>query len=256
MTTIYSCSSFSFPKSLDTISQDSILLPKKLDGGYIFSVADGVGGYNGGKEASNLAIKEISKLQHKVKPSDIDRIFNSIKDSISAFSENNEEYSSAATTLTFGYVSDEGLLIGHSGDCRLYIKEGSKLKQYTKDHTQHQILIDKGLFTARQLRKLQGGNVLTTAISSKVTLEFQSIFIKKEDLPIENNLLTIYLMSDGAHYYWEDRPRFSLNTLNNVNRFSASLMRRIESKGPHDDYSLIGLNIHFENESTISPDAH
>jgi hypothetical protein len=51
---------------------------------------------------------------------------------------------------------------------------------------------------------------------------------KKEDLPIENNLLTIYLMSDGAHYYWEDRPRFSLNTLNNVNRFSASLMRRIE----------------------------
>jgi protein phosphatase len=85
MTTIYSCSSFSFPKSLDTISQDSILLPKKLDGGYIFSVADGVGGYNGGKEASNLAIKEISKLQHKVKPSDIDRIFNSIKDSISAF---------------------------------------------------------------------------------------------------------------------------------------------------------------------------
>lgn len=243
MTTIFSCSSFSFPKSSNSISEDSVLLPKKLDDGYIFSVADGVGGYNGGKEASCLAIKEISKIEHKIHLSDIGEIFNSIKDSISAFSKNNEEYSSAATTLTFCYVSNDGLLIGHSGDCRLYIKQGAKLKQYTKDHTQHQILIDKGLFTARQLRKLQGGNVLTTAISSKITLEFQSIFIKKEDLPLDNDILTIYLMSDGAHYYWEDRPRFSLNTLSNVNRFSASLMRRIESKGPHDDYTLIGLNI-------------
>jgi protein phosphatase len=39
-----------FSQELRYHQPDSILLPKKLDGGYIFSVADGVGGYNGGKK--------------------------------------------------------------------------------------------------------------------------------------------------------------------------------------------------------------
>lgn len=245
MIKIYSCSSFSFPKSQETPNQDSVLLPRKLEDGYIFSIADGVGGYTGGKEASSLAIEEVSNLDKKIHSSDVGGIFNNVKESISKLANENKTFSSAATTLTFCYVCSDGLLIGHSGDCRVYIKNGEKLQQYTKDHTQHQILIDKGLFTARQLRKLQGGNILTTAISPKLKLEYQSLFIKKEDLPLENDVLTVFIMSDGAHHFWEERAKFSFNTMRNVNRFSSSLMKRIEDKGPHDDYSLIGLAVHF-----------
>ncbi|HHQ2334120.1 PP2C family protein-serine/threonine phosphatase [Enterobacter roggenkampii] len=243
MTNIYSCASFSLPKSTEGLSQDSILLPQRLDGGYLLSVADGVGGYKGGMEASNAAVRVLSSINSKVKESDVGDIFNSVKESITQLSVTNKDLSSAATTLTFCYVNNSGLLIGHSGDCRLYLKNGSKLKLYTKDHTQHQILIDKGLFTAGQLRKLSGGNVLTTAVSAKIKLDYQTIFIDRNDLPLENGVLTMYIMSDGAHHFWEERPRFSLNTLSNPNRFASSLLKRIQKRGPHDDYSLIGVSI-------------
>ncbi|WP_023641167.1 hypothetical protein, partial [Dickeya solani] len=89
---------------------------------------------------------------------------------------------SAATTLTFCYIDKKGLMVGHCGDSRLYIKAENKLVQITKDQTQHQILIDKGLYTSRQLRNLMGGNVLTSAISAKLDLEYQVIEIPTENL--------------------------------------------------------------------------
>jgi len=228
---------------MENLSQDSILLPQKLAGGYLLSIADGVGGYKGGMEASNLAVRVLSRIDSKVEEANVGEIFDSVKNSITQLSAIDKELASAATTLTFCYVDNDGLLIGHSGDCRVYLKEGSKLKQYTKDHTQHQILIDKGLFTSGQLRKLSGGNVLTTAISAKIKLDYQTTFIPRNNLPLENDVLTMYVMSDGAHYFWEERPRFSLNTLSNPNRFASSLLKRIQNKGPHDDYSMIGLSI-------------
>ncbi|WP_373926782.1 PP2C family protein-serine/threonine phosphatase, partial [Enterobacter hormaechei] len=75
------------------------------------------------------------------------------------------------------FVDDEGLHIGHVGDCRLYVKTDSKLKQITKDHTQHQKLLDDKIYSKSELKQLPGKNTLTTAIANAIPLDFQQTFI-------------------------------------------------------------------------------
>ncbi|STY59751.1 Uncharacterised protein [Mannheimia haemolytica] len=60
------------------------------------------------------------------------------------------------------------------------------------------------------------------------------------ELKDENNEVSIYIMSDGAHHFWEHRPRFSEKTTNSIVKFSAALQKRIE-KSPTDDYSLVAV---------------
>ncbi|EKN5928650.1 serine/threonine-protein phosphatase [Yersinia enterocolitica] len=247
MINMLSSSIFSFPKDESRENQDAVLCPKKLPNGYLMAVADGVGGYKGGKEASSEVISYLSQLNDDIKDVDLDDIFFNMKRNVTSLSSKDGSLYSAATTITFCYVNNDHVIIGHSGDCRLYFKQDKKLKQITKDHTQHQILIDKGMYTARQLKNAPGGNVITTAISAKIVLEYQVICIPKNELPLESGKLTLFIMSDGAHHFWEKRPRFSPNTLASPSRFSSSLQKRIENLGATDDYSLLSACIHFES---------
>ncbi|KGQ42868.1 protein phosphatase [Gallibacterium anatis] len=237
MITLYSTSTFSFSKDKIQINQDSYLTPQKFHDTYIFAIADGVGGYLGGEIASNLAISTLCETHDKIKT-----VFTRTLEKIKALPP---ELKNASTTLTFGYLSEEGLHIGHIGDCRLYIKQGNKLRQKTKDHTSHQRLLDEGIYTKKELKELKGKNIITTAISTQVEMKYDEIFIPIDEIKDENSEIFIYLMSDGAHHFWERRPRFSDNTMNSVTKFAAALQKRIE-KAPIDDYSLIAAQFKIE----------
>ena len=236
---------FSFAKDESRENEDSILSPKKLNDGYIFAVADGVGSYKGGKNASQLAIEYLENMDSKDDILHIGVIFNNIRDNIINLSKNNDKYSQAATTLTFGFINRTGLTVGHIGDCRLYIKNKHKLIQKTKDHTQYQKLIDEKLFTKQFLKDKKAKNILTTAIAQHTEMKFDEFFIPYEELPLENDILSIYIMSDGAWEFWDKRPRFSKNTMNSIIYFFNSFKRRIERKSPIDDYSSVAITIKF-----------
>lgn len=239
--------SYSYSKDKNKDNQDSILPPKRLNDGLIFAVADGVGSYNGGKEASMFAIDYLNHLTSK------DEILNQgsfsicqkIRDKIKNLSEREHLYQQAATTLTYCFVNSNGLTIGHIGDCRLYLRDSHRLVQITKDHTQFQQLIDEKLFTKKYLQDKKAKSILTTAISLNVEMKVDHIFIPVDDLPLENGKMSIYIMSDGSHKFWDRRPRFSLNTMSNTPKFVSSMKQRIERLIPTDDYSLVGVTIEF-----------
>lgn len=234
MINLLSSSIFSFPKNTERKNQDAIFSPNQYKNNYLFAIADGVGGYAGGEIASQIAIECLTES--------INNIFARSLAKIKALPP---EYAKASTTLTFGYLTKDGLHVGHIGDCRLYIKQGNKLRQKTKDHTSHQKLLDEGIYTKKELKELSGKNIITTAISTQVEMKPDEFFIPIEELKDENGEIFIYLMSDGAHHFWEHRPRFSDNTMKSITKFSAALQKRIE-KAPVDDYSLIALQFKVE----------
>ena len=237
MIKLLASSIFSYPLNLK--NQDSILGPIEINNGYLFAIADGVGGYEGGELAANIAISSLKEAKGIV---DIKRIF---EHSLNKINQLDAKYKKASTTLTLGYLNSEGLHIGHIGDCRLYIKQGNKLRQKTKDNTSHQQLLDQGIYTKKELKELSGKNIITTAISNLIEMKYDESFIPIKDIKDENNNIFIYIMSDGAYYFWENRPRFSDNTMNSVMKFSAALQKRIE-KSPIDDYSLIAIQFKLE----------
>ncbi|WP_162286988.1 PP2C family protein-serine/threonine phosphatase [Pantoea stewartii] len=249
MIKIINSSSFSYPKEWGSENQDTILPYKKLDNGYIIAVADGVGGYDLGYEASSLAISEVNNIDNSLASFNVHDFFISLHEKMKAKSKIDPNFFESATTLTFCLLSKKILTVGHCGDSRLYIYDNCKLKQVTKDQTQHQILVDKGLYSRKQLRKLQGGNVLTSALSAKLPLVYQTYEIPLDDILQNDNTISIFIMSDGAHFHWEDRPRFSLKTMQNPAAFATSLKKRIIKKGAHDDYSFVGIKAFLKASS-------
>ena len=231
---LISSSTYCFPKELARQNQDHILAPQKYQSGYLFAVADGVGGYKGGEIASQIAIQNLMRDPQNV-----------FTQSLAKIKKLSEEYYRASTTLTFAYLTEEGLHIGHIGDCRLYIKQGNKLRQKTKDHTTHQRLLDEKIYTKKELKEQPGKNIITTAISTQVEMKPDEFFIPIDELKDENNEVFIYIMSDGTHHFWEHRPRFSDATMQSISRFSAALQKRIE-KAPTDDYSLVAVQFKID----------
>lgn len=237
MLNLISSCNFSYPKEPHRNNEDSILTPKKVGNGYIFAVADGVGSYKGADKASKLVIEHIEHHSEKIIETDFNRLFNNLKMRLSNLDDLG--FPHAATTLTLAYLTRKGLRIGHIGDCRLYVKNGKKLKLLTKDHTQYQKLLDDKIYTKKELKEIGGKNILTTAISKYIQMNFDEIFIPLPELPIENGKISLFIMSDGAHSFWDNSPRFSEKTMSNVIKFSNSLLRRIERKLPTDDYSMV-----------------
>lgn len=231
--------SYSFPKTKDRINQDSILAPKPFCSGFLLAIADGVGSYKDAEQASNKAITIISEITDKsLVTNKIHDLFLKIRNEIISLSQGRDSSHSMATTLTICYLDEGHLYIGHVGDCRVYFKnQKNKLIQITKDHTYFQELIDQKIYRKHLLKK-KGKNILTTAIAQGIEMKADLIKIPLLDISHDGRL-TIFLMSDGSYRYWENRPRFSLATLKNVNKFASSLKKRIETPTPSDDYSLV-----------------
>lgn len=245
MINIVESACFSFSKSKDKINQDSMLEPKKIAGGVILAVADGVGSYKGAEFASQSAIEHLNSLKDKNTILDYSELFSDVLKSIKKLAIENIDHERASTTLSYCFIDEYGVHIGHIGDCRVYVKQGMKLKQLTKDHTKHQQFLDEKLFTKSQLKNIKGKNVITTAISQVVPMIPDNYFISIDELELDNGLLSLYIMSDGAHSYWEKSPRFSSNTMDSIIKMGASIQRRIERKGAVDDYTFVGCKVQF-----------
>lgn len=248
MIKILETASYSFPKTEARINQDSILTPKPLESGFLLAIADGVGSYKGGELASNQVINHLSQITDKsLVTTQIDDLFFEVRNKVINLNQKSDDYNSAATTLTVCYIDEHNLYVGHVGDCRLYIKNNNnKLIQLTKDHTQFQELVDAKIYTRKFLKDKKVKNILTTAIANNVEMNVDFLKFPISEVS-DNNKITIYLMSDGSHKYWDLRPRFSVGTLNNVNRFASSLKRRIEVLTPSDDYSLVAVTFSVTN---------
>ncbi|EPG6764007.1 PP2C family protein-serine/threonine phosphatase [Escherichia coli] len=241
MINLLSCGFFSCPKDSVRGNQDSYVLPTPTGKGFLFAVADGVGSYEGAKEIADTATSALRSFKHD-NFKDIQKTFLALKEKVDAVVVAKSEWINAATTLSFCFVDNEALYVGHVGDTRVYVKKGAKLQLITKDHTQHQELFDDGIYTKKELRDLPGKNTLTSAISRNIALRFQSVTLPLSELVDENGLITVYIMSDGAHHFWEQRPRLSLETISKAPKFAASLLRRIERSGPIDDYTLVAVS--------------
>ncbi|WLI85654.1 PP2C family protein-serine/threonine phosphatase [Vibrio parahaemolyticus] len=235
--------SFTHSKPSKAINEDALLLPTyDLSSNVVFAIADGVGSLTGANQASSCAINAVSTLL-KHENFTVESALYSAKQAIDELSQENENLSESATTLTVVQVLKNKVVVGHIGDCRLYTKQDKKLVQLTKDHTRYQEVLDSGEYTARMLRphKERLSSVITKALSLKVDLDYDLIEVPINEC-IDGESMLFSLMSDGAYDHWHKRARFSESTMNSPAAFVNSLRKRIE-KEPTDDYSCLNVKI-------------
>jgi serine/threonine protein phosphatase PrpC len=144
-------------------------------------LADGMGGYNAGEVASQLAVESItaSLLPHytdtETIPSGqmISAAVEAANEAILSMMMATPEYDGMATTAVMGLFHGDKIYYGHVGDSRLYRLRNGRLEQLTKDHSMVQALVDEGMFVSIQEALDAGvkGNILIRGLGINEVVE-------------------------------------------------------------------------------------
>lgn len=170
---------------------------------HIAVLADGMGGYNAGEVAAEMATtfvttelgRWIAEGGSEASGRELRRAMEVCIDNanrlIFSAANNNLQYAGMGTTLVMGVFQETRALIGHVGDSRCYRLRNGALAKLTRDHSLLQEQIDTGLLTPEQAQFATHKNLVTRAmgVEDTVMLEVSEYRVEEDDL---------YLMcSDG-----------------------------------------------------------
>ncbi|MBC7940293.1 MAG: Stp1/IreP family PP2C-type Ser/Thr phosphatase [Chitinophagaceae bacterium] len=160
-------------------NEDSVAID---DGVSLAVLADGMGGYNAGEVASNMATtfiraelgRWLREASSQASDAEVRRAMDICVDNanraIFNAANSNPQYSGMGTTLVVAVFRDNRLLLGHVGDSRCYRLRTARLQQITRDHSLLQEQIDAGLITAEQAAFSANKNLVTRAVGVEDTV--------------------------------------------------------------------------------------
>ena len=161
--------------------------------GWVFVLADGVGGRDRGEVASRLAVETIlSECATLAKGENTEALF---ERSIQAANHRVYEagHGSIATTLVACALRFDRATVAHVGDSRCYLIRDGRLKRLTRDHTALADQARLGFFPDRESHRARLRSTLTRSVGTQL---FVAADITEHPV-IPNDLLL--LCSDGLH---------------------------------------------------------
>jgi protein phosphatase len=209
-------------------------------------VADGVGGAEGGEEASAKALEtSMQYLAHSTdcylrSDSDDEKLMTALQDaahkSHEAVLERAKEITdgrSMATTLTLFMGVWPWYYLLQVGDSRYYLYREGVLTQVTRDQTIAQDLVDQGVFTRAMAIRSQFNNVLSSAIGGNTAA------------PVVTRLraewMNVHLLcTDGlTKHVPDDQIADRLRTMTSAKQCAEQLLEDALEAGGTDNISLL-----------------
>ena len=206
--------------------------------GYIFVLADGMGGYEGGEVASKIAVEtvinEYKNLPAGITPEDFLReAIKKAHENIIEKKKEDKKLEKMGTTLEVVIVKKDNIYIGHIGDSRVYIHKNRKLTQITEDHSWVQEQVKAGVLTPEQAKKHPQKNLITKCLGIE---EFNTPDILIQKFLPEDTILTC---SDGLSDEVEDKEiEEILNKHKDIEEAGKELVKKAKEKGGKDNITI------------------
>jgi serine/threonine protein phosphatase PrpC len=138
--------------------------------GRLAIVADGMGGYEGGQEASRLAVETVHHVyEHAFGANPQETLleaFQSAHQSIQRYALEHPEFYGMGTTCTALAIVDRQLCFAHVGDSRLYHIRGTNISRLTRDHSFVGRLVETGVVRSEDAESHPQRHILTAALGS------------------------------------------------------------------------------------------
>ncbi len=192
------------------MNQDSFRIDEINDSTLLCTVCDGMGGANGGNEASELAVNMYNMIlldvfkRHELssfKKQQLRRLFMtaSATANTEVFNKSNSDpaLNGMGTTLVSVLVTEDKIYAVNVGDSRLYGIKGDTMTQLTRDHSYVQYLIDEGVIKPEEALIHPNRNVITRAIGTTDFVQADYFEFNTQDYD------TLLLCSDGLSNYAE-----------------------------------------------------
>ena len=195
-------------KSLE-VQQTSLPQPKRRrssDHSYLLIVADGVGGAQGGEEASALAVDSVEtyvletvKWFAYCQASDEDQLLAEFRTALGqahgrvrATAAQRPDLRGMGTTLTLAYSVNDELFLAHVGDSRGYLFRDNALHRITQDHTLVEEMVRRGAIRPDEAAHHRWRHVITSTVgggSENVRVDVHKLHLEVGDV--------LLLCSDG-----------------------------------------------------------
>mgnify|MGYP000930298538 CR=1 FL=1 len=231
-------------------NEDSVALDEAVS---LAVLADGMGGYNAGEVASNMATSFIRtelgrwlrEASAQATDAEVRRAMDICVDNanraIFNAANSNPQYAGMGTTLVVSLFRDNRLLVGHVGDSRCYRFRGGRLVQITRDHSLLQEQLDAGYITAEQAAVSVNKNLVTRAlgVDEAVDLEVNDFKVESGDL---------YMMcSDGLSDMMDDEAIARLlGAQQSLEQVAESLIDTANANGGRDNISVLLVKARVE----------
>lgn len=137
--------------------------------GRLFLVADGMGGYEGGQEASRIAIEAVQQTYigcSENASACLASGFLAAHREIQAYAGAHPELHGMGTTCTAAVLIDSRLYYGHVGDSRLYLVRGGGISRLSRDDSYVGRLVENGLISPEEAETHPQRHILTAALGS------------------------------------------------------------------------------------------
>lgn len=167
----------------------------ECDGKLKICVADGVGGNNAGAVASSFVCENLKNIVPSGKNDLVD-----INSQLLTKSTENANYSGMATTLSGICISNEKASSFHIGNTRIYVFQGSYIKQITDDHTSVNWLVKTGKLSKKDAETYDRRNEITACFGGGNPALINSLVFEESNEAL-SNAKRIVLTSDGVHEY-------------------------------------------------------
>ncbi len=146
--------------------------------GRLAVVADGMGGYEGGQEASRLAVETVRHIYDRDFNGDPQHAllsaFQNAHDSIQRYAVEHPDLHGMGTTCTALSIIDRQLWFAHIGDSRLYLVRPDSMSRLTRDHSYVGRLVENGIVRSEDAESHPQRHILTAALGSGRELTPQS----------------------------------------------------------------------------------
>jgi protein phosphatase len=217
-------------------------------------LADGMGGYNAGDVASQMAVLTITaeltahfnlarktgKLVDSHLAENLMRnAVNVANNAIYQVANEQEQCAGMGTTLVLSLFVDNKVVVGHIGDSRAYVLRDDELIQLTNDHSLLQEQIDSGLLTIEQAKQATYKNFVTKAlgVETEVELEINTFPVAVGDLYL--------LCSDGLTDMLEtyEIETTLIEQAHDLEALANTLIRKANQRGGKDNISVILISV-------------
>ena len=205
-------------------------------------VADGVGGAVGGKIASGVAVRSVVEYIGEaigcVQDMDVDReqsflehLSRAVERGHERLKEMFQTQGGPATTLTMVTLIWPRAYVVHVGDSRGYYLRNGKLKQFTRDQTMGDYLVDIGAVTEQHAQKAGLYNVLSSAVGGDLVPSVGLVDLEEGD--------TLLLCTDGLTKHVSDERIVELLSAGSAESSAQALIGAALDGGGSDNVTVV-----------------
>ncbi len=211
--------------------------------GRLAIVADGMGGYEGGQEASRLAVEHVKQFYEAAQDTDpqptLIAALQSAHRNIQEYAEQHPQFHGMGTTCTAVSIVGKRLCFSHIGDSRLYLARHATISRLTRDHSYVGRLVESGIVRSEDAESHPQRHILTAALGSGRDIE--------PDVPQQPLILeegdTLILCTDGLWSVVGEQELVRTVQLNSTEDSCRALVQMALDRGGPDNITVLVLRV-------------